>query len=789
MAFMAWTGLPSSGVQTFFSWIGYNRDSFNDNVKMRQQQLYQQKNYHLGWVTVARDDIRALMGISVNRINNYMVVATLILSVAAGALLSVSFTDADPDFLVHAFFTSIGTSIIFLIQSIMFGVKGQNCAFTNTMKLLTYEVRPENPADYNHDYMKQVQWIEKRGFLQMFRVPGIMPSYKTQRIGTQTGSLPEKAPTSEDLTPLETLEVKSDHLWYLTKFSNFSRLWLPYDTYSKFVMGLGILALGHSSAYFSLARLMRSQRHLSGFSAIALTSTFVYLVGMVTHQNFKFRYACLRWLVIFLLVVGPILGTFAAMTTSDDVPKVLVPISFFCHSAFYLASFFLAQNDFADAKAAKAKRDVWDYANEQKDEEEGAETATEKAVKAKGGLGLHEKGWMEEEKAKGWEDRSKYQLHGDGRSYDNQKGIPTDGSGGEWPTEFEEFEEKVRKTSDDIRSAVRASLFASFLIWATMTCWSIMTFWLPAPAGDILDQLQLSNENRLAAIATDLQVNWSSPLFRPHALACAEGRIFAADEFHIVEVNSGGTTPQACRVDQTILDIVAICDDKHRQCWPQALVPDDKTGVNKFVDCRSGEESTMLQQSGVVEHVATTVGKTGLEAHRLLASRRDEVGLFEKSSKSSKWEQRWSFGTIGQNGSIKALAGLGGHALFFHKDAIEIRDTDSMANLRTWVMPSNSTQIASGCVVTGTMKALVLTQSALPPHGPRPRLLQVDLPGLSAMVKAPNEKRTKASFMHARSTQRQKHLTMGSAMIQQASETSLSRSVLDVEEEDEDDEL
>ena len=44
----------------------------------------------LGWIAIARDDIRDMMGISIHRINNYMIVATLILSVAAGALLSVS---------------------------------------------------------------------------------------------------------------------------------------------------------------------------------------------------------------------------------------------------------------------------------------------------------------------------------------------------------------------------------------------------------------------------------------------------------------------------------------------------------------------------------------------------------------------------------------------------------------------------------------------------------------------------------------------------------------------------
>ena len=85
------------------------------------------------------------MGISIHRINNYMIVATLILSVAAGALLSVSFSPDCPGFIVFAFYLCTGISLMFLMESIMFGVKGQNSAFTNTMKLLTYQVRIDLP--------------------------------------------------------------------------------------------------------------------------------------------------------------------------------------------------------------------------------------------------------------------------------------------------------------------------------------------------------------------------------------------------------------------------------------------------------------------------------------------------------------------------------------------------------------------------------------------------------------------------------------------------------------------
>ena len=120
------------------------------------------------------------------------------------------------------------------VRSIMFGVKGQNSAFTNTMKLLTYQawsadsclvkrrrlctwqVRPENPAEYSHDYMKQAgseckvqdskvvsttlacsflqlgsisssprqaQWVERNGLAALFRIPGSVPQKDWRECG------------------------------------------------------------------------------------------------------------------------------------------------------------------------------------------------------------------------------------------------------------------------------------------------------------------------------------------------------------------------------------------------------------------------------------------------------------------------------------------------------------------------------------------------------------------------------------------------------------------------------
>eukprot|EP00929_Paragymnodinium_shiwhaense_P041104 TRINITY_DN21381_c0_g2_i1.p1 TRINITY_DN21381_c0_g2~~TRINITY_DN21381_c0_g2_i1.p1 ORF type:complete len:941 (-),score=202.40 TRINITY_DN21381_c0_g2_i1:47-2869(-) len=381
MSFLDVWNNSAAFIQSFFSWGTFNRDAYVDNVACRQAQSYQKKNYHLSWITIARDDIRSMMGISVNRINNYMIVATLIMGVAASAVVSIRFSPLVPDYVVYAYYLSTGICTIFLMLSIMFGVKGQNAAFTNTMKLLTFKVRPENPAEYSHDYMKQAQYIEALGPTEMFRIPGLDANYDTDRyeeanwklesgkaaglkgMGDQKNKQRRFGPVAEDKTPLESFEVTGQYTWYLAKFARFMKLWLPYDTYSKYSMGLGIIALGQASAYFVMGLLVGEKgRSLPYWAAVVLTTSFLYLVVMVTVQNFTPRNLASKATVYGLLMGGPLSLVIAATTRHRYVESIFVTLAYFSHTIFWLTVFLLAQKDMTDPKlefSEEGRLDFW----------------------------------------------------------------------------------------------------------------------------------------------------------------------------------------------------------------------------------------------------------------------------------------------------------------------------------------------------------------------------------------------------------------------------------------------
>jgi len=677
MAFFDWWGFLGTGIQSAFAWIAYNRDGFADNVSYRQNQKYQQKNYNISWIAIARDDIRDMMGISVNRINNYMIVATLILSVAAGAIMSVKFDEECPGFIVFAFYLSIGISLIFLMLAIMFGVKGQNSAFTNTMKLLTYQVRPENPAEYTHDYMKQSQWIERNGLSQLFRIPGLLPTYNTDtqkdhmqklsqhmdggnhkhhHTGVKRKSNPDKMGSHyrdaedfmhdinlEDATPLESLVQRSSHTWYLTKFAEFMRLWHPYDMYSKYAMGCGILCLCHGATYFTLGYLVTHPYAFSEFAAMIVTVSFLIMVALIVNSNFKGPNTFLRLGVVFLVSCGPGLAAIGAVTSSDVIRKVVVPLAFMSHTFFWCAAFgvsqqrewqddavnfvnsgagfwkskykYKSQKD-GDAEKASSKAtsyEEWKRAEERKEEEwrqrqaaglgnetiGKAQLPSREADKAMLGqsvclpTGSACQGSMPQQRhAAQHQDMAATGASlemGDSSPESSAKTAPHDpNDSSSWPTADHEFEIRASGTSRNIRVTTTNTIVACGSLWLAMTIWAIMRYWIEWGSTSrilVSDAVEAANQP---------SPRWPNPLFRPTLLACAGGQTYASDGFKIYQLGLDGA--QAKRVPcpgitQRVKDLDVACDNEG--CRPLALLHSGKT----VVDCLNGGASRLADDT------------------------------------------------------------------------------------------------------------------------------------------------------------------------------------------------
>jgi len=810
MTFFDWWGFLGTGIQSIFAWIAFNRDGFADNVSWRQAQKYQQKNYNISWIAIARDDIRDMMGISIHRINNYMIVATLILSVAAGALLSVSFSPECPGFIVFAFYLCTGISLMFLMESIMFGVKGQNSAFTNTMKLLTYQVRPENPAEYSHDYMKQSQWVERNGLSALFRIPGILPSYDTDsgqdktkglkdyvddiveesrssfhyggnakgrpkiaekkrtHLGSKaTGNFDEDDINLEEATPLESLVMRTSHTWYLSKFAEFMRLWHPYDMYAKYSMGLGILCLGHSSAYFALGYLSVQGYYLTEYAATVITFAFIFMVVLIIQSTFSAPRRFVRIAAVLGVSLGPACATIAAVVVSDVAKQILVPAAYASHFLLWVLVYYVA-HQMPDSHTHFIRPGEGFWSNKHKKKEKNNQDPPSdrghppdlESEPQESQDSHHRWKKQEEHYHQEWrrnlptmsktqyleqspcarsslraltcgngnlpcdgpsaipeEPEPKPQGEGSFKDYQDEcKSQRGDVVG--WPTDEDEFSINAEKTKSHIKSTAHCTILATICLWLAMVIWSILTYWF-APYEVPAMYLEL---------ARPPQVQWPSASFRPRLLACKEPIAVMSDGYKLFEFDlaSESTKPISCP------GLRGRVSDVSLSCTPEGCVPVALAG-NRVVHCKSGP---MTVQDSLAQFTVLGDGAT-FQEQRLVSARSSE--LISYSWSDDEWQ------TDAFLGYARFLAELGGvdnrklhsdeglialdefpetgHLMFFRrvpnlKASVQLRDPVDLTLKSQWHLPPDLPAVQAACAYD-SMSILVLLNSSADPDLPR----------------------------------------------------------------------
>mmetsp|Transcript_64654 Transcript_64654/g.140804 ORF Transcript_64654/g.140804 Transcript_64654/m.140804 type:complete len:729 (+) Transcript_64654:136-2322(+) len=714
-------------VNSFFSWSTYNRDAYAQNVAMRQLQKYQEKNYKLDWTTVARDDVRAMMGISVTRINNYMIVATLILTLAGRVIMSTAFAEGVEDYIIHAFYINASIAMVFLMVTIMYCVKGQNSAFTNTMKLLTFRIRPENPAEYNHNYMTQAQHIEMLGPQALLRIPGFRPW-----AGAEAAAAAAAGP-AEEARPVENLHVGSSYLWYLAKFRQFMNLWLPYDTFAKYSMGLAIISLGQASAYFALGQIdSHGHYNLSYLMACLVTTSFIYMIGIVTVQNFSPQNLSKLVSVLLLVLLPPVFCAIAANTDDVVVEKVCVTANVVGHLVFWIMCLMLASGNLSSLRREHTEH--WE--------------AGDSTVDSTANLGDDKSNEMRREETRefigDWQGlgppaskpSNGLRARTIGAGVEGGMGPPQHKEGhlggqneDHWPTDDIHFVDKVWKLRRRTRSTVKCTISLGVLVWTMMLGWVIHKY-VFGVAGPV------RIEHRVASVTEEFTIGMWPSLFRPHALACSSGQVFLADRSHVYEVNASVLNRVACEVNGTIVDVIADCDGAGG-CRPLVLVSGMAGAASHLVNCSAGIAQPLLQDSLQTEQLA--LGVSGAAVRFLMAARGGDLMRYRWDGPfRDGWAPQFFIRSVAGR-SLKSLAVAqaardGSHRmLLFYgtgaEAAVEARDVATMNRRGSWNLPPDFPPLVAGCALGTGGSALALASASLGTLGtPIPRLLQLSLP-------------------------------------------------------------
>jgi len=226
----------------WYSVIAYNRDQFASSVAMRQNQSYQEKNYHVTWVAAVREEVRDIMQIFVGRMTNQMVVNTLIAGIAGGVLCEGQLEDDTLPFIKNAFYMSFTMAVLYLVMAMMLATKGITVAYNSGLKFLV-EVVPDQLDSYTFNYMEQLKNYDnpvlaslrmkftlpwnwkapaekfeklKRGFDGHVRVEGIIANTDKDASERVNTVLRDLNPKHKELEPVA-IRIKDDPPYVLLK--------------------------------------------------------------------------------------------------------------------------------------------------------------------------------------------------------------------------------------------------------------------------------------------------------------------------------------------------------------------------------------------------------------------------------------------------------------------------------------------------------------------------------------------------------------------------------------------
>ncbi|CAK9044532.1 unnamed protein product [Durusdinium trenchii] len=686
-------GAALAGVYNWASGVySYNRDAWMTDIQVEQAHVYQEDNLAIQMQTMKREEVRDLVNSDINQINNSLLVATLILSLAGEMLFEGQIPTDCPAFVLNAYMLCLGSAVFHLSFSILFGIFASANAYQTATDLLVLNIQPK----WNHHFnrMKERKARENTAFFESHSLSSMMmpplasrmfrswrripqeekterrvasPTYSRLSQISQTwsntersfDSLPCKARSrggrwqtkSFAVEPVEDdVEAKSEfkheyHIGHLKLWRDLHQPWRKFSSCMFKCVARGTTNLLEACGYLAVGTLYGGYADAWAFWAIQILFTVINI--MVVHFLLETRAIFtpsnagprLRWimqehpLVLACLVAsGPLWCVIAAATSWVIMDRFFIPLCYGTH--FLVNVYFVSQftSDVSSESDPEAPRSAQPAARgtASAEGEESEEVACVLEASPWDSAGELEWGSLPTQPTEASPGSACAQHAAPARPH----AAP----------EAEESPVAQRRVHKDFLpgnmlrwgTKVVACFWASALLWAVHGAWFGMDF-----------------KNRKAAVPTwgdtppllevsEMTMATPSPFWRPHALVCPRNQVFITDRYHVYELRENNTEVKRypCSVNGTIADVAATCG--RHSCWPVVLVK----GVPPLVlDCSTGRSSPLLQTETRAGRIATSAQGTNgvLETGDTLYATMDDKMIVQYgwSVQRGAWEPLW----------------------------------------------------------------------------------------------------------------------------------------------------
>ena len=121
--------------------FSYNRENFKFNKELRQKKIYQQQYLRVHQILLYRDDLRDLFGLTIGKMDAYMMVNVLLLGCAAEMYFKGKTPETVPEFLFWFWGVSLAASFFFLFYSTWLAIQASVLSHTYMARCLTQWLR------------------------------------------------------------------------------------------------------------------------------------------------------------------------------------------------------------------------------------------------------------------------------------------------------------------------------------------------------------------------------------------------------------------------------------------------------------------------------------------------------------------------------------------------------------------------------------------------------------------------------------------------------------------------
>lgn len=315
--------------------FSYNRENFKFNNEMRQKNLYMQQNMRVRQVLLYREDLQDLFGLTIGKMDAYMMVNVLLLGCTAEMYFKGKTPANVPEFIFWFWGVSLGGSFFFLFFSTWLALQASVLSHTYMARCVSQWLRlPIASIEEINTGSGRLEDYEKNTFLDFVRPPVVVPMGKkmgNNRIGID---LPEE---KKDLST-----HWAEFVEHFELFNSLHSKWQSHEAYARVSMCLGTFCMLSAFSYFALIYVSLDYENpwtAGVFVVLTTVAQLIYIRMSLNLTEFEFYMHTLLVIVppIFVLVAAVLSSSHDAITGAIIVPlsaKIVSLVGYAAHSVW-----------------------------------------------------------------------------------------------------------------------------------------------------------------------------------------------------------------------------------------------------------------------------------------------------------------------------------------------------------------------------------------------------------------------------------------------------------------------